>query len=91
MVFGAAKGVLFIEVSSIQGVLLIEVSSFQGVLFIEVSSFQGVLFIGGLTAHQLIPHNFKAPVLQLFPSVDTHKHIDTINQATSGLLHSLYP
>ena len=31
-VFGTAKCVLFIEVSSFQGVLIIEVASFQGVL-----------------------------------------------------------
>ena len=45
LVFGPAKGVLFIEVSSFQGVLirgvpavclLIEVSSFQGVLTLEI-------------------------------------------------------
>ena len=40
MVFGAAKGVLFNEVSSFQGVLIRGVPA---VLFIEVSSFQEVL------------------------------------------------
>ena len=40
LVFGPAKGVLFIEVSSFQGVLIRGVPA---VLLIEVSSFQGVL------------------------------------------------
>ena len=43
MVFGTAKGVLFIEVSLFQGVLIRGVPA---VLLIEVSSFQGVLIRG---------------------------------------------
>ena len=53
MVFGAAKGVLFIEVSSFQGVLIRGVPA---VLFIEVSSFQGVLIRGVPTVLFIDPH-----------------------------------
>ena len=42
MVLGAAKGVLFIEVSSFQGILIRGMSSHLGVLIRGVSSIQGV-------------------------------------------------